>query len=277
VQELPPQVWVLHRAPAKSELAPAPTIAAPTAEEAQNILVKHGGTYKPSLTEAVAMDTPVYSVDGPAVLIVHTHTTEAYTPSKGWEYTPSDRLRTMDAERNVVRVGEEIAGILSARGIAVLHDKTINDYPNFNSAYATTAERISSWMEKYPTIQAVIDVHRDAVEYADGTAQYLSATLQDGTVSAPLMLVVGTDEGGLHHPKWKENFAWAVKLQALLERENAGICRNLNLRTERFNGHFTPKSILLEVGTTGNTLPEALVAARAFGKSFTDLWELSEK
>ena len=134
---------------------------------------------------------------------------------------------------------------------------------------------IAQWLEKYPSIQAVIDVHRDAVEYADGTAKYLSATLADGTVSAPLMLVVGTDKGGLYHPNWQDNLAWCVKLQALLERENAGLCRPLNLRKERFNGHFTPKSFILEVGTTGNTLPEALVAVKTFGESFADLWELN--
>ncbi len=267
-----PQLWVLHRAPAPSKQAPV--VAAPTVEEAEKITVQKGGTYSPSKTLAALTATPIQDAGGPTVLIIHTHTTEAYTPSAGWEYKESDRMRTMDLSRSVVRVGEEIAETLANRGIEVLHDKTVNDYPNFNAAYNTTAERIDAWLKEYPTIEAVIDVHRDAVEYADGTAKYLSATLSDGTVSAPLMLVLGTDEGGLYHPNWKENFAWGVKLQALLEREHPGLCRPLNLRKERFNGHFTPKSMILEVGTTGNTLPEALAAARAFGESFADLYDL---
>ncbi|MBP3313863.1 MAG: stage II sporulation protein P [Oscillospiraceae bacterium] len=268
-----PQVWVLHRAPAPSKVAP--TIAPPTAEEGESISIQNATTYTISKTDAVQRQTPVSATDGPAVLIIHTHTTEAYTPSSGYEYKASDRMRTMDLSKSVVRVGEELAQTLASRGIEVLHDKTIHDYPDFNSAYTTTAQHIAQWLEKYPSIQAVIDVHRDAVEYADGTAKYLSATLADGTVSAPLMLVVGTDKGGLYHPNWQDNLAWCVKLQALLERENAGLCRPLNLRKERFNGHFTPKSFILEVGTTGNTLPEALVAVRAFGESFADLWELN--
>ncbi len=271
-QRANPQLWVLHRAPAPSEIRP--TVSAPTVEEAEKITVQGGSTYSPSKSAAAQTETPILDASGPTVLIIHTHTTEAYTPSAGWEYKASDRMRTMDLSRSVVRVGDEIAETLANRGIEVLHDKTVNDYPNFNAAYTTTAQRIAAWLQEYPTIQAVIDVHRDAVEYADGTAKYLSATLSDGTVSAPLMLVVGTNEGGLYHPNWQENFAWSVKLQALLERENPGLCRPLNLRKERFNGHFTPKSFILEVGTTGNTLPEALVAARAFGKSFADLYDL---
>lgn len=71
------------------------------------------------------------------------------------------------------------------------------------------------------------------------------------------MLVVGTDEGGLSHPDWQENLANALKIQTLLNRSAPGLCRNLNLRTERFNQHETPGSLLVEVGASGNTLAEA--------------------
>ena len=76
------------------------------------------------------------------------------------------------------------------------------------------------------------------------------------------MLVVGTDEGGLSHPDWQENLANALKLQALLNRAAPGLCRSLDLRTERFNQHETPGSLLIEIGSTGNTLAEALRSAR---------------
>ena len=80
-------------------------------------------------------------------------------------------------------------------------------------------------------------------------------------------LVVGTDEGGLSHPDWQENLANALKIQTLLNRSAPGLCRNLNLRTERFNQHETPGSLLVEVGASGNTLAEALRSARILGQA----------
>ena len=68
--------------------------------------------------------------DGPKVLIVHTHTSEAYTQEPGWEYESSDPLRTEDPERSVVRLGARVAELLNAHGIETLHDTALNDYPS---------------------------------------------------------------------------------------------------------------------------------------------------
>ena len=93
----------------------------------------------------------------------------------------------------------------------------------------------------------------------------------DGEACAELMLVVVTDEGGLPHPDWQENLANALKLQALLNRSAPGLCRDLDLRTERFNQHETPGSLLVEVGASGNTLAEALRSARILGNALVKL------
>ena len=84
------------------------------------------------------------------------------------------------------------------------------------------------------------------------------------------MLVIGTNAGGLYHPVWQENLSFGVKLQALLEREHPGICRPIQLRTERFNQDLST-AMILEVGAAGDTLEEALVAARAFARSVVAL------
>ena len=86
----------------------------------------------------------------------------------------------------------------------------------------------------------------------------------DGARCAQLMLVVGTDEGGLTHPRWQENLANALKLQALVNRSAPGLCRDIDLRTERFNQHETDGSLLCEFGASGNTLSQALRSARVF-------------
>ena len=184
----------------------------------------------------------------------------------GFEYPESDSLRTLDERYSVIRVGDEIADILTEAGISVLHDTQPNDYPNYNGAYERMRQTIESYLTEYPSIQMVLDVHRDAAEDADGNPVALTAEV-NGEACAELMLVVGTDEGGLTHPAWQENLANALKVQALLNRSAPGLCRNLDLRTERFNQHETPGSLLVEVGASGNTLAEALRAARIFGQA----------
>ncbi len=121
----------------------------------------------------------------------------------------------------------------------------------------------------------VIDIHRDAVEQ-NGQAVALSATA-DGESCARLMLVVGTDQGGLAHPNWQENLANALKLQAVLQGEHPGLCRSIDLRTERFNQHAAPGSILVEVGSNGNTLPQALRSAKLLGESLARMIAVLEQ
>ena len=117
----------------------------------------------------------------------------------------------------------------------------------------------------------VIDIHRDAAEDSSGRPLALSSS-QNGESCAQLMLVVGTDQGGLTHPDWQENLANALKLQSVLEGMYPGLCRNLDLRTERFNQHMTPGSLLVEVGVTGNTLTQAERSAVLLGDALVRMY-----
>ena len=213
--------------------------------------------------------------DGPKVLIVHTHTSEAYTPEPGWEYESSDPLRTGDAEHSVVRLGTRVAELLNAHGIETLHDTALNDYPSYNGAYERMRQTIEGYLAQYPSIEMVLDLHRDAANDPAGMPVAFTAEV-DGARCAQLMLVVGTDEGGLTHPDWKENLANALKLQALLNRIAPGLCRDIDLRTERFNQHETPGSLLVEFGCTGNTLAEALRSADYLAQALCAFWDMIE-
>lgn len=211
-----------------------------------------------------------FSQPGPKILIVHTHSSEAYTPEPGWEYESSDPLRTEDPERSVVRIGTQLAAFLNAAGIETLHDTALNDYPTYDGAYERMRLTIEDYLARYPSIQMVLDLHRDAADDPAGMPVAFTAEA-DGQRCAQLMLVVGTDEGGLTHPDWEENLANALKVQALLERLAPGLCRDLDLRTERFNQHETPGSLLIEFGCTGNTLAEALRSAEYLGRALCAL------
>ena len=194
--------------------------------------------------------------DGPKVLIVHTHTSEAYTPEPGWEYESSDPLRTGDAQHSVVRLGTRVAELLNAHGIETLHDTALNDYPSYNGAYERMRQTIEGYLAQYPSIEMVLDLHRDAANDPAGMPMAFTAEV-DGARCAQLMLVVGTDEGGLTHPDWKENLA-------------------NDLRTERFNQHETPGSLLVEFGCTGNTLAEALRSADYLAQALCAFWDMIE-
>ncbi len=202
----------------------------------------------------------------PLVLIVHTHTSEAYTPEPGWEYEPTDEYRTLDASRSVVRVGEELADELRRLGIGVIHDRTVCDDPDYDDAYNRSYDEIEAQLAAHPSLQIVLDIHRDAVPGGMDCVTNL-----DGEDCAMLMLVVGTDGGGLYHPDWQENLSFALKLQALLNRSSPGLCRDISLRSARFNQQFTPCSLLVEVGTTDNTLAQTLPSARRLAHAINEL------
>ena len=255
-QETPPAV---SRKP--EETAPLPTALASAGE----ITVAGGCSYPRDPSALLARPSCLdFSQDGPHVLIVHSHGSEAYTPDDGRTYAESGSYRTLDPDKSVVQVGRVLAQALEDRGIAVIHDPTMNDYPSYNSSYYNSLQRIGYWKQQYPSLQMVIDIHRDAAQDAGGQAVALSST-QNGESCAQLMLVVGTDQGGLQHPLWQESLANALKLQSVLEGMYPGLCRNLDLRTERFNQHMTPGSVLVEVGVNGNTLTQAERSAVLLG------------
>ena len=174
--------------------------------------------------------------------------------------------RTTDNARNVVAVGNVICGKLEEYGIKTVHDTTVHDYPSYQGAYTRTLKTIESNLKKYPSIKAVLDVHRDAFVYSDGSKLKVSYN-RDGQETAKVMLVVGTDSMGLAHPGWRNNFMLAAKIQNAAEIMYPGLMRPIDLRRERFNMHMTSGSLLLEVGSNGNSLAEALEGGAEIGEA----------
>ena len=201
----------------------------------------------------------------PQVLIMHTHTSEAYLESEG--------ARSKDNTKNVVRVGEVIKNTLEKNGISVIHDTTQNDSPSYNGSYNKALKNIEAQIEKHPSIEVVLDIHRDYAEQTnDGKAVQLKpiATVNDEQV-AQVMFVVGTDARGLEHPNWKHNLAFAIQVQNKLNGISPKIARPINLRRERFNQHLTKGSLIVEVGTAGNTISECENAAVHIGNAVSSV------
>ena len=213
---------------------------------------------------------------GPQILIVHTHGSEAYTQDEQDVYVESDPYRTTDCTKNVVRVGEEMAQVFRSQGFEVVHDTTLYDYPAYNGAYERSCAGVEKWLEQYPTIKLVLDVHRDALVSADGAAYKLVSEVE-GQKVAQVMLVVGSNDSGMEHPNWRENLALAVKLQLELTRDWGQLARPITLRSSRYNQHLSPGSLLVEVGGHGNTLQEAIAGARLFAQSIGQVLKTMEE
>ena len=215
------------------------------------------------LTEEILSEGSV-KVDwsgGGRILIIHTHGSEAYARYDGDHYEESDPYRTTDCTHNIVRVGEEMANVFRGYGFQVLHDENLYDFPNYNGSYDRSKYAVERWLEKYPDIRVILDVHRDALTGKNGEIYKLVST-EAGEKVAQVMLVVGTEDAGLSHPGWRDNLALAVYLQQNLVRGYEDLARPIVLRSHRYNQQLLPGYLLVEVGGHGNTLGEALAGAR---------------
>ena len=207
----------------------------------------------------------------PVVLIVHTHGTEAYSPEGAVSYDGvSELARSSDISENVVSVGAVMAEILNANGIPALHCTVMHDKQSYRDSYNRSAETIKRYIEQYPTIKYVIDVHRDSVTNSDG-ALLRPVTLADGKAVAQVMCVVGSDEGGADHPNWQDNLSFALMLRQALNEKCQGLSRPVCLRPSAYNQQYAPISILLEVGASGNYLSEARESARLCAQVLADI------
>ncbi len=201
----------------------------------------------------------------PQILIMHTHATEAYTPDGTDVYVPSDNSRTLDTDCNMCRIGREMEAVFEELGLSVVHDETLYDYPHYSGAYTRSREGVESYLERYPSIKLVLDVHRDALIGEDGTV-YKAVTTIDGEPTAQVLMILGSPEQG-EHPRWMENLALAMEIQKELDAKYPTLARPITLRSGIYNQDLTTGSLLVEVGCHGNTLQEAIRGCRLFART----------
>lgn len=238
-------------------------------------------TYSPKIsallnsTEAIPafnfLNTAVYPAGDPIVLIVHTHGTEAYSEEGSISYSDNGELaRSDDITKNVVAVGAVMAGVLNDNGIKTLHCTIMHDLESYKDSYSRSAATIREYLSRYPSIQYVIDVHRDSITTSSG-ALIRPVTLVDGCTAAQVMCVVGSDFSGADYPDWQNNLAFALKLRSSLNTKYTNICRPVYLRSSAYNQQYAPMSMLLEVGASGNSLSEAKEAGRLAALALVDI------
>ena len=213
---------------------------------------------------------PTETADAPLVLILHTHGTEAYAPEHAASVPTDYSYRSEDITENVVSVGCVLAKTLIDAGIPTLHCQTMFDAESYTASYQMSAAYIRKTLSEYPSIRYVFDVHRDALQDADGTVLRPVTCIGD-EVCAQIMSVVGTDGAGGNHPDWHDNLTVAVHLQKHLNDNCPALARPINLRTATFNAQYATGSLLLEIGAAGNSVTEARSAAYHLGRVLADM------
>ena len=226
-------------------------------------MIKNETLYQIDAASVVESGTSVrLPSEGPQILIIHTHSSEAYTPAGLDRYEASDSTRTEDAAYNIIRVGDELTRLFEQAGLRVIHDRGVYDYPSYTGSYARSGAAVEQYLRDYPGISVVLDVHRDALG-ADGVI-YKTVAEESGTCASQAMLLVGTDESGLEHPFWRSNLSLALYLQNALMEAHPTLMRPVAVVPQRYNQQLCPGMLILEVGSSGNTLQEALAAIRLF-------------
>lgn len=202
------------------------------------------------------------TVYAPTILIYHTHTTEAYTPTEENPYVQTSAYRTREHDKSVVAVGEALKKELEeVYGYVVLHDTTDHEPPKLATAYERSEVTMEAYKEKYPTLDIFIDLHRDA---GSDTTDYV---LLNGQPAARVMCVVGKGEKYERKPDFESNLSLAEAFTDSLNRQQQGLGRKVRIKPGRYNQHLSSHCLLLEVGHNANTLEQALHAAPAIAKA----------
>ena len=184
---------------------------------------------------------------GPQILLYHTHSQEMFADSD-----PADE------GDGILGAGEVLTGLLEGYGYQVLHHKGKYDVESRDYAYSNALPEIEQILKENPSIQVVLDLHRDAV--AEGTRL---VTEIDGRPTAKVMFFNGlgrTKKQGeisyLKNPYLQENLAFSFQMKALCEEYYPGFARNIYLRAYRYNMHLSPRLLLIELGAQTNTVEE---------------------
>ncbi len=229
-----------------------------------------------STLEAAAAKLPALDIntDEPTVLIYHTHTSESFLPAADW-YDRNYPLRCSDPDKSIVAVGDAICEALAERGISSVHDCTVHDDP-YTGSYYRSEETILEALRKYPSIKLVLDIHRDGIGNGDGTLPAPVATI-GGRSAAQFMIISCCENEMFDIPDYLENFKLACLIQNCAEERYPTLARPVLFDYRNYNQSLSPGALLIEVGSHGNSLEEAVYTGSLLGNVLADaVYEMAE-
>lgn len=199
------------------------------------------------------------------VLIVHSHGTESYNDYGVDYYNNKMSFRSDDNNKNMIHIGNILTAMLEEAGYGVIHDKTQHDNPDYNNAYHSSRASIESYLEKYPDIEVVLDLHRDTVITSSKT-KYRTVTEINGETVSQIMILLGSGDEDDPNDHWSENLRFSLMIQKIASEKYPNLMRPILLRNYLYNQDITSGSILIEVGTCGNSSEEAERGIKYFGE-----------
>lgn len=197
----------------------------------------------------------------PVVLIVHTHATESYLPSSEGNYHKKGELNT------VRDAGEVLAKTLDKAGVPCIHDMTLHDENSYNQAYSRSYETTEKLLKKYPSIECVIDLHRDAVS---GESKAATVSVSGKSCAKYSYVVSNAVE------TYKSNLSFIQKMNETAARDYKGFTGKIMERGYRYNQNLSSKYMLLEIGYNRNDIEDVRNTAEIFGKILADTLKQSE-
>lgn len=236
-------------------------------ESYQNIQIKNVSSadidIKSELNAELGFE--IEDTNEPQVLIYHTHTCESFLTYDTGYFYEGFYPRTTDNNNNICAVGDEIAKKLNAEGIVTIHNTTQHDNPSYSGAYDRSLETINSYLEKYPSIKVVLDIHRDGI----GTDTEKSKTVftVNGKKAAQIMILAGYQyDESLDFDDWQYNLRFALRIQDTASKMYPNMVRPLYFADFMYNMNVNTGSLLIEIGSDSNTLEEARYSGYLLGE-----------
>lgn len=223
--------------------------------EAEAVSVSASAIFAPLEDDAVEVQVMNSAAQDIRILIYHTHTHEAYKKKETDEYIETSAWRTKNNQYNIVRVGEELAMLLTGRGFTVIHDTTDHELSDLSTAYTRSLQTMKKYDEE---IDVYIDLHRDA--YYESTSGNPFSLITEAGDFARLMCLVGNGNGFDDEMYYADNYAFATLLTGEINKNVPGLCRPVMVKDGRYNQHLSDRSLLIEVGHNQNSIEQALSA-----------------
>lgn len=195
----------------------------------------------------------------PVVLIYHTHATESYQP------VSAGNFHSVEEAGTVREVGEVLTQALQAKGIQVIHDKTLHDSPSYSESYTRSLETMTKLLAQYPSAKIIIDLHRDAASYNGNKSKTL---VIDGKTAADFSLVIGTKNANA-----SQLTVFAEYINHTANQLYPDFGGKIITKPYKFNEYLSDYYLLLEIGNNENTIEQAKVT----GTYFADVLELAIK
>lgn len=223
------------------------------AEEDPGVVWENEQTKKVEEESKAPEVAKVIDYTNPVVIIYHTHATESYQP------VTDGNFHSLEEYGTVREVGDVLTAELEAKGIQVIHDKTLHDSPSYNKSYGRSLETVNSLMGSNQSTKIIVDLHRDAASYTGNVGKTVS--INKDTV-AKYSLVIGTG-----NPNVEALRSFANKINSKAEELFPGFGGRIIEKQYKFNQYVSDYHLLLEVGNNQNTIEQAKMT----GKYFADV------